>query len=132
VRGRVKFEMLAEATTDRGFGVYATTDVMNFIKSLDDVESDLQKVTALIETVANSGPPQNYQKSKKLFDDIYELKSYQIRLAYIYGERRRTILLIHAIRKKADEWPKNEKKVAKRVRAEVLMATNKGTISYGK
>jgi phage-related protein len=124
----VKFHRIEAASRDVGFAIYATIEVVKFLEGLD-AESG-QKVIGLIEQVAAEGPPWNREKSKKLFDDIYELKSYQVRLAYVYGSRRRTILLIHGIRKKSDEWPKGEKKVAKRVRAEVLDASEKGTIEY--
>lgn len=124
----MKFHLIAAALTEIGFAVYGTPDVMGFLDGLDSDAED--KVDPLIEQVAQSGPSWNREKSKKLVDEIYQLKAYQVRLAYVYGPRRRTILLIHGIRKKSDEWPRNELRVAKRIAAETETAANEGTVEY--
>jgi hypothetical protein len=124
----VKFEVIEAARSAAGFAIYATSGVIEFLEGLE--EDSFEKVLGLIQYVAEYGPPNNREKSKKVVDEIYELKSYQVRLAYIYGSRRRTILMIHGFLKKSDDWPKNHLKAAKRICAETLDATRKGTIRY--
>jgi phage-related protein len=124
----LKFTLVEESRGEEGFAVYATAEVALFLEGLD--EEAWEKVIALLESVAEHGIPRNREKSKKLVDEIYELKAYQVRLAYLYGGRRRTILMIHGFLKKSDEWPKNHLKVAKRVCAEAQDALRKGTIEH--
>lgn len=124
----MKFKLLEKARSDAGFAIYATAEVVEFIEGLDDEAA--AKVVYLLEHTAWNGPPNNRQKSKKVVDEIYELKSFQVRIAYIYGGVRRTILLLHGFKKKTDVWPKNELKIAKRISAETQIATEKGTIEY--
>lgn len=124
----MKFTLIEELRGEEGFAVYATTDVVLFLESLD--EEALDRVTALLEQITEHGIPRNRQKSKKLVDEIYELKAYQVRLAYLYGQRRRTILMIHGFLKKSDEWPRNHLKVAKRVCTEVQDALRRGAIQH--
>lgn len=125
----MKFQIIEAARSDAGFAIYATSEVIGFLEALN--EDTFEKVIGLIQYVAEHGPPNNREKSKKVVDEIYELKSYQVRLAYIYGSRRRTILMIHGFLKKTDDWPKNHLKVAKRICAEALDAIRKGTIKHG-
>jgi phage-related protein len=125
----LKFTLIGELRGHEGFAIYATAEVALFLDNLDD--EGCEKTTALLAHVAEHGIPWNRQKSKKLVEEIYELKAYQVRIAFVYGQRRRTIMLIHAFTKKSDNWPKNHIQVAKRVCAEVQDAFRKGTIQYG-
>ena len=124
----MKFNRLEKARSDAGFTIYATPEVVEFIEGL--AAEALEKIMYLLQHTAELGPPGNRQKSKKVVDDIYELKAFQVRLAYLYGPIRRTVLLIHGFNKKSDEWPKNELKVAKRVSAATQEAIRKGTIQH--
>lgn len=129
VRSCLKFTLIEKSRGEGGFAVCATAEVVLF---LDNLEDDVcEKALALLAHVAEYGTPKNREKSKKLVGDIYELKAYQVRLAYVYGERRRTILMIHGFTKKSDDWPKNHLQVAKRVCAEAQDAIRKGAIQYG-
>jgi phage-related protein len=125
----LKFTLIEELRGEEGFAIYATAEVELFLNNLDD--EVCEKTTALLAHVAEYGVPRNREKSKKLVDDVYELKAHQVRLAYVYGQRRRTIMLIHGFTKKSDDWPKNHMKVAKRVCAEVQDAFRKGTVQHG-
>jgi len=125
----LKFTLIEEQQGEEGFAIYATAEVVLFLDNLDD--EVCEKASSLLAHVAEHGIPRNREKSKKLIDEIYELKAYQVRLAYLYGERRRTILMIHGLTKKSDDWPKNHIKVARRVCAEVQDAFRKGTVKYG-
>jgi phage-related protein len=100
---------------------------------LDDLEPEaLEKVAALLEYVSEHGIPKNETKSGVIEDGLYELKSYQVRLAFIYdSSRRRTILIVYALLKKADKWPKDDVKAAKRAQADTTEAIAKGSVEYG-
>lgn len=124
----MKFKLIDIARSDAGFAIYATAEVVEFIESLHGEARE--KVLYLLEHTAEFGPPKNREKSKKLTDEVYELKAFQVRLAYIYGAIRRTILLLHGFRKKSDEWPKNELKIAQRISSATKTAIQKGTIKY--
>jgi phage-related protein len=88
-------------------------------------KSDHRRLLALLEYTAANGPPRNREKSNHLEGEIYELKSYQDRIAFIYDGRRR-IVLIHAIQKKSNKWPKKDVDQVKRLVAEYRTAERRG------
>lgn len=50
-------------------------------------------------------------RTKHLFDDIWEIRVYQYRIAYFWDDG--VCVLLHGIRKKTDEWPLKEIKLVK-------------------
>ena len=123
------FQLLEAPRGDAGFAIYARAGVVEYLDSL--VPEALEKVTALLEYVSEHGIPKLDTKSGVIEDGLYELKSYQVRLAFIYAtNRRRTILLLYGFTKKTDRWPKPDVKAAKRIQAEALEALSKGTVKY--
>lgn len=86
--------------------------VQEFIEKLND--KDKKKIIALLKRSADSGIPRNEEKFKKLVDDIWEFKSYQIRILCTL-ENNKIILLIHGFIKKKNETPKKEIEKANRL-----------------
>ena len=94
----------------RSYDIYAITVqgnclVKEFIDSLED--PDQKKVMALLERAAEHGPPNNIEKFKKLEDNIWEFKSFQVRMLCSL-EGRKVIILTHGFIKKKDKCPPNE------------------------
>ena len=96
--------------TGGSFDIYAITDhgkclVQEFI---DDLESaDQKKIMALLQRAAEHGPPNNTEKFKKLENNIWEFKSFQVRILCTLEERR-VIILTHGFIKKRDKAPPGE------------------------
>lgn len=107
------FQLFRKARGGSGFSIYATEAVIASINELD--ADDYNKIDHLFDFIAEEGIPKNREKSKKLVDDIFELKSYQIRLAYIYGNNR-SIRIFYHLTKKQHDWPKSDLKVVKQLR----------------
>jgi len=94
----------------RSFDIYAITvegkcPVQVFIDSLES--ADQKKVMALLQRAAEHGPPNNVEKFKKLEDNIWEFKSFQVRILCSL-EGRKVIILTHGFIKKKDKAPPNE------------------------
>jgi len=113
---------------DAGFSLYGTQSVVAFLDALLGDEDE--KVGALLERVSEHGIPKQKEKSGFIADGLFELKSYQIRIGFVYGNRRRTILLIHAFRKKADRWPNHERTTAQTIQSQVSQAIKEGSVQY--
>ena len=79
--------------------------------------SDKAKLNALFELLGNTGRISNREKFKKLVDDIWEFKSYQIRTRCAFTASR-IILVTHGFIKKGDDTPRAEIVRAKRILAE--------------
>lgn len=88
--------------------------VSEFIDSLES--ADQKKVLALLQRAADYGPPNNVQKFKKLEGDIWEFKSFQVRILCAL-EGRNVIILTHGFIKKKDKTPPNEIERAKELLA---------------
>ena len=88
----------------------------DFIEGL--LQADRIKLIALLRRAANVGPMDinNREKFKKLEDDFYEFKSFQIRMPCFYD--RRSIVLTHGFKKKKDEIAPSELARARRIRDE--------------
>lgn len=70
-----------------------------FIEGLGD--GDKAKVLALIQRLGDSGQIRNEQKCRKLTGtDLFELKSFQIRILWFFAPGGRVILAHHAFKKK--------------------------------
>ena len=94
----------------RSIDLYAITVqgkclIRDFIDSLETV--DQKKVMALLQRAAEHGPPSNTEKFKKLEDNIWEFKSFQVRILCAL-EVRKIIILTYGFIKKKDKAPPNE------------------------
>jgi hypothetical protein len=71
----------------------------DFIEGLGD--SDKAKVLALIQLLGETGQIRNPEKCRKLTGtELFELKSFQIRILWFYAPGWRVILAHYAIKKK--------------------------------
>jgi len=91
---------------------------------IDDLgKEDQQKLTALLKRTSDEGPPANREKFKKLEDDLYEFKSFQVRVfCTIRGAR---IILINGVVKKKDRHDQEDIDKAKRLLAEAGLEMKK-------
>ena len=94
----------------RSIDLYAITVqgkclVQDFIDSLETM--DQKKIIALLQRAAEHGTPTNTEKFKKLEDNIWEFKSFQVRILCALEERK-VIILTHGFIKKKDKAPPNE------------------------
>ena len=68
-------------------------------------ESDKKKILALLKRIAEEGPINNEEKFKKLEGDVWEFKSYQIRVLCGFSPGK-VVLLTHGFIKKKQKTPK--------------------------
>jgi phage-related protein len=104
----------------RRYDIFAITvhrkcQVSGFIDGLEAAEQ--KKVVALLQRTADYGPPNNMQKFRKLQGDIWEFKSFQVRILCAF-EDRNIIILTHGFIKKQDKTPPDEIERAKRLLTE--------------
>jgi len=80
--------------------------------------SDQKKIFALLQRSADSGLPKNEEKFKKLHgEDIFEFKSFQVRILCFVGKER-SIILTNGFIKKRVRTPGSEIERAKDLRKE--------------
>ncbi len=79
--------------------------LQEFIDELS--ESDQQKIAALLSYSADNGPPRNREKFKQLEKDLFEFKSYQIRIFCAFRGKS-MLVLTHGIKKKKDKHDKKD------------------------
>jgi len=79
-------------------------------------ESDQRKISALLKRTAELGPPRNKQKFKKLSNNLFEFKSYQIRIFCTFRGKS-VLVLTHGIKKKKDKHDKKDMQKAKEILA---------------
>ena len=84
---------------------------------------DQQKLTALLQRTAAEGPPINREKFKKLEDDIFEFKSFQVRVFCTIRDQK--IILIHGVIKKKDRHDQEDIDKAKRLLREAGLEVEK-------
>ncbi len=94
----------------KSLDIYAIIDdgrclVQEFIDGLES--TDQKKVMALLQRAAKHGLPNNTEKFKKLQDNIWEFKSFQVRILCTL-EGRKVIILTHGFIKKRDKAPPSE------------------------
>ena len=70
-------------------------------------ESDQGKVGALLSYAAENGPPKNKEKFKQLEKDLFEFKSYQVRIFCTFRGKA-MLVLTHGVIKKQDKHNKND------------------------
>jgi hypothetical protein len=95
--------------------------VGRFIEDLG--REDQQKLVALLKRTADEGPPNNREKFKKLEDDIFEFKSFQVRVFCTIRDAR--IILINGVVKKKDRHDQEDIDKAKRLLAEAGLEMKK-------
>ena len=79
--------------------------VQEFVDGLS--ESEQKKLVALLRRTADHGPPNNTEQFKKLADDLFEFKSFQVRIFCAF--RGKSILVLtHGIKKKKDKHSKQD------------------------
>lgn len=82
------------------------TQVSEYIANLQP--SDQRKTVALLEHVANYGPPRNTQKSNKLTNQLFEFKPTTTdRIIWFYDGQAR-IVMTHAFKKEKNRTPPRE------------------------
>jgi hypothetical protein len=94
----------------RHFDIYAINDHGNCLAQefINDLElADQKKVLALLRRAAEHGTPNNTEKFKKLEDNIWEFKSFQVRILCTFEERK-IIILTHGYIKKQYKAPPSE------------------------
>lgn len=90
--------------------------IVDFIEGLE--RKDQKKVIALLQNSADNGLPRNEERFHKLKGvDIWEFKSFQVRL-FCFRDKDRLIILTHGFIKKSDATPKKEIDKAVRLQRE--------------
>lgn len=74
------------------------------------------KTWALIQRLANVGSISNDEKFKKLEKGLWELKSYQTRIACFFEDKR--LYLAHGITKKQNKWQSADLETARKRKKE--------------
>jgi len=102
------------------FGIYAIKKngrcyIKDFIDSLN--EEQQKKVLALLHSSADNRLPRNIEKFRKVSDNIWEFKSYQVRILCTF-DKGRMILLLNGFIKKQQKTPIEEIKRAERLLSE--------------
>jgi len=87
--------------------------VTEFIDSLE--ETDQKKIIALLSYTAENGTSGNPEKFRKLESDIWEFKSYQIRILCFF-DKGRIIITTHGFFKKRGKTPPGEIGKARKLR----------------
>jgi hypothetical protein len=89
------------------------SDVIDFIESLPD--SDQEKVANLFNLFCQQGRIWNEEKFKKEEGRIWAFKSFQVRIlcAFLPRKLKPTVLLLHALHKKADRLARSDVKKAR-------------------
>lgn len=77
---------------------------------------DKAKLMALFERYAEYGPIPNREKFKKVADNLFEFKSFQLRM-FCY-QKGRQLVLTHGVKKKRDDLRPADIERAKRIRNE--------------
>ena len=82
---------------------YGECDVLDFIEGLS--ESDQRKVVHLFRLFCERGEIRNEEKFKHEAGKIFALKSFQVRIlaAFLPASEKRTLVLLHAFKKKSDK-----------------------------
>jgi len=95
--------------------------VERFIDGL--CKEDQQKLTALLQRTSDEGLPANREKFKKIEDDLFEFKSFQVRVfCTIRGQR---IILLNGVIKKKDRHDQEDVDKAKRLLKEAGLEVKK-------
>jgi len=83
-------------------------------------ELDQKKIFALLKYAGDNGPPRNLEKFRKLENDIWEFKSFRVRLLCFF-DKKQLIILTHGFMKKSRKTPPAEIDKAKRLKKEYFL-----------
>jgi phage-related protein len=86
-------------------------------------KEDQQKLTALLQRTSDEGLPANREKFKKIEDDLFEFKSFQVRVFCTIRVQR--VILIHGVIKKKDRHNQEDIDKAKRLMKEAGLEVKK-------
>ena len=96
------------------FRLYATCDgrgdpeLLTFLEGLGaNMRKDRDRMLALLERVAEAGPPRNTEVSHKLDDDIWEFIQGRLRICWFY-DAGRVVICTHGFIKKSQKTPAAE------------------------
>ncbi|SEL61131.1 type II toxin-antitoxin system RelE/ParE family toxin [Ectothiorhodospira marina] len=101
------------------YRVYATCDsrgvpeLLEFLEGLDaNMYKDRTRMLALLEQVAEAGPPRNTDISHKLDGEIWEFIRGRLRVCWFFDEGR-VVICTHGFVKKSQKTPSAEIRKAK-------------------
>lgn len=102
--------------------------LLDFLEGLDaNFGKDQARMLALLERVAMGGPPHNTDISHKIEDDIWEFIQGRLRVFYFFDEGK-VVVCTHGLVKKTQKTPKNDIKIAVRVREQYFAAKRQGNL----
>jgi len=107
---------------------------LEFVKEMGRKHpNELSKLARLWSDTAESGPPRNKEKFRKLdgSDDIWEFKTTKIRLL-CFRDEGSFIICTHGFVKKTQSTPKKEIKLAETEKKKYLQAKEKGKLKHEK
>lgn len=91
-----------------------------FLKALEP--RDRKKLVALFERMGDMGKLLNREKFKKIRGDIWEFKSFQIRIPCFFSPYDNRIILTYGFKKKTDKYSERQIRRAEEYRAEWIEA----------
>lgn len=96
------------------YRLYATCDargtpeLLDFLESLGaNMQKDRARMLALLEQVAETGPPRNVEQSHKLEGDIWEFIQGRLRVCWFFDEGK-VVVCTHGFVKKSQKTPAAE------------------------
>ncbi|MFY9268250.1 MAG: type II toxin-antitoxin system RelE/ParE family toxin [Candidatus Manganitrophaceae bacterium] len=110
----MKLEPIYKGPAFALYGIVQSTEclVQEFIDTLPQAEQ--KKIIALLKRTADHGLPKNEEKFKKLWDDLFEFKTGQVRIICFF-DKGRLIILTHGFLKKSQKTPRTEVEKARRL-----------------
>lgn len=113
---------------DKGWSIHMTEPVKDWLyqtqKKSRMVDAKDRETFLFVFKVFEEGGPNNARgklprdRTKRLFDGIWEIRVAQYRIAYFWDGSR--CVLLHGIRKKRDKWTSQEKEVVKKRKSTYL------------
>ena len=122
-------EAIAPKLEEAGFSIYAVTGVR---AEIDDMTEQHQKqIAAILDHVARYGPPKhNIEKCRPLGSDLFELKTKDVRLPFIY-QTGRVVIVTSVFVKKSKKTPRRFLTEARSRQHHIIEAAANGTLKYG-
>lgn len=116
------------------YRVYATCDargtpeLLAFLEELDaNMQKDRTRMLALLERVAEAGPPRNTDLSHKLDEGIWEFIRGRLRVCWFFDEGK-VVVCTHGFVKKSQKTPKQQLQKANDRRKSYFEACAAGTL----
>ena len=117
------------------YRVYATCDargtpeLLAFFEGLDaNLQKDRTRMLALLEQVAEAGPPRNTVLSHKLDGNIWEFIRGRLRVCWFFDEGK-VVICTHGFIKKTQKTPRAELRKANDRRKSYMEARVAGTLT---